>query len=99
MRASVSTSTLRDRRVSASARLSWKCSPLISARPFALFRKAKGRAEIKGLHFHDSRAEALTRLSRKVDVLTLARIVGHRDPRSLMIYYRESAEDIATRID
>ena len=64
----------------------------------ATFRKLRKRAGIQGLHFHDSRAEAATRLSSKVDVLTLARILGHRDVRSLMIYYRESAEDIAKRL-
>ena len=65
----------------------------------ALFRKAAKRAGVKDLHFHDSRAEALTRLSKKVDVLTLARISGHKDINLLMrVYYRESAEDIAARL-
>lgn len=65
----------------------------------ALFRKAKGRLKIEGLHFHDSRAEALTRLARRVDVLTLSKISGHSDLRMLSeVYYRESAEDIAARI-
>jgi integrase len=59
------------------------------------FRHARGKAGIVGLTFHDSRALALTRLSKKLDVLQLARVVGHRDPRSLMIYYRESAADMA----
>ena len=55
---------------------------------------------IKGLTFHDSRAYALTALARKVDVLTLAKISGHRDLRILSnTYYRESAEDIAQRLD
>lgn len=65
----------------------------------ALFRKAKLRCGITGLTFHDMRAEALTRLSKKVDVLTLARISGHKDIKMLMIYYRESAADIAARLD
>jgi integrase len=64
-----------------------------------LFRRAKLRLKIDGLHFHDSRAEALTRLARKVDVLTLSKISGHTDLRMLSsVYYRESAEDIAARI-
>lgn len=66
----------------------------------SLFRKARDSLRIQGLHFHDSRAEALTRLARKVDVMTLARISGHKDLRVLMeSYYRESAEDIASRLD
>lgn len=71
----------------------------------ALFRRAKARAQIDDLHFHDSRHEAITRLANKrdatgqriFDVLALARVVGHRDLRQLMIYYNESAEDLARR--
>jgi integrase len=62
------------------------------------FRRLRKKAGLLDLHFHDSRAEAATRISRKVDVLTLARILGHRDVKSLMTYYRESAEDIAKRL-
>jgi len=66
----------------------------------SLFRKATKRAMLEDLHFHDSRAEALTRLAaRKVDVMTLARISGHKDIALLhRVYYRESAEDIAARL-
>lgn len=65
----------------------------------ALFRKAKTRRRIKGLQFRDSRAEALTRLAKKVDVLTLSKISGHKDLEMLSrVYYRESEEDIAARI-
>ncbi len=54
---------------------------------------------IDGLHFHDARAEALTRLSRRMDVLTLSRISGHSDLSILSnTYYRESAADIAARL-
>ncbi len=62
------------------------------------FRKAKLRAMIEDLHFHDTRAEAITRLSKKVDILSLARITGHKDLRMLQIYYRETAEDIAKKL-
>lgn len=62
------------------------------------FRRLRRKARIDDLHFHDSRAEAATRLSRIVDALTLARILGHRNLKSLMVYYRESAEDIAKRL-
>jgi integrase len=66
----------------------------------ALFRSMRAKAEIEGLRFHDSRAYALTRLARKVDVLTLAKISGHRDLRILSnTYYRETAESIAKRLD
>lgn len=62
------------------------------------WRKLRDRAGVVGLTFHDSRHCAVTRLSRKLDVLALARMVGHRDIRMLQSYYNESAEDIARRL-
>lgn len=64
-----------------------------------LFSKLCAELLIDGLTFHDSRATALTLLSRRVDVLTLARISRHRDLKILLSsYYRESAEQISARI-
>lgn len=63
-----------------------------------MFRKAKTACGLAAVHFHDSRAEALTRLSDKLDVLELARMVGHRNPASLMMYYRKSAAEIAKKL-
>ena len=63
-----------------------------------LFRRAVARAGIQGLTFHDSRHEAITRLARRLDVLDLARMVGHRDLASLRIYYNATAEEIAGRL-
>lgn len=64
----------------------------------ANFRKLRAAAGIEGLHFHDSRATAITRLSKRLDPLTLARMVGHKNLNELMTYYRESAEDIAEKL-
>lgn len=65
----------------------------------ALFRKARDQAMVAGVHFHDSRATALTHLSRRVDLLTLARISGHRDVSLLAsTYFRESSAAIAARL-
>lgn len=76
-----------------------QCFTISSAVLDALFRKARDRLMIRDLHFHDTRAEALTRLSRKVDVMTLAKISGHKDLRILQsVYYRETAEQIAARL-
>lgn len=64
-----------------------------------LFRKVRDRLLIEDLHFHDSRAAALTRLSKRMDVLRLSRISGHRDLNQLLrAYYRESAADVAATI-
>jgi integrase len=65
----------------------------------ALFRKAKARCLIDDLMFHDTRHEAITRLAKKLQVLDLAKMVGHRDLRMLQIYYSETAADMADRLD
>lgn len=65
----------------------------------AQFRKVTSALMLDDLHFHDSRATALTHLSRKIDPLTLAKISGHRDLKVLMrSYYREQPEQIAARL-
>lgn len=64
----------------------------------ALFRRARNKAELADLTFHDSRHEALTRLAKKLQVLDLARMSGHRDLKSLMIYYNETASEIAAKL-
>lgn len=65
-----------------------------------LFRKAKERALIEDLHFHDTRREALTRLSKKFNVMELAKISGHRDLRILQsVYYAPNIEDLASKLD
>lgn len=65
----------------------------------ALFRKAKGRAMIENLTFHDSRHEAITRLAGKLSILELARVTGHRDLKMLQIYFNMSVADMAKKLD
>lgn len=61
-----------------------------------LFRKARDSQLIKDIHFHDARATALTHMAKKVDVMTLAKISGHRDLKILLnTYYRVNSSDIA----
>ena len=64
----------------------------------ALFRKAKAKAMIADLRFHDTRREGTSRLAKKVDVLTLARITGHKDLRMLLVYYQEDMSSVAERL-
>jgi integrase len=64
----------------------------------ALFRKGRDKAGIVGLHFHDSRHTAITRLAQRLPILDLARMVGHRDLRMLQVYYNPSAEELAQRL-
>lgn len=55
---------------------------------------------VDGLHFHDTRREATTRLSKKFDALELARITGHRDLKVLLsTYYRPTVQDLASKLD
>jgi integrase len=65
-----------------------------------LFRLACKEAGLEDIHFHDTRATACTRLAAnpKIDVLKLARILGHRDISSLRHYYRQTAEDLAKEL-
>ncbi len=64
-----------------------------------LFRRARDACGIEDLHWHDFRAEALTRLAKKVPIQALARMSGHSDINELMTYYRESPTDIALMLD
>lgn len=64
-----------------------------------LWRKLRDRAGVEGLTFHDSRHMAITRLSKKLDVLALARMVGHTNLNQLNSYYNETAEELAKRLD
>ena len=64
----------------------------------ATFRKARDKTLIKDLHFHDTRHEAITRLAKKLEVLDLARMTGHKDLKQLMIYYNATAEDLADKL-
>lgn len=71
----------------------------------ALFRKLRKRADIDtgdteaDLHFHDSRREALTRLSAIYQVQELAKISGHLDIRILVnTYYAPKPADLAAKL-
>ena len=65
-----------------------------------LFRRARDSCEISDLHFHDSRREALTRMSKKVNVMDLAKISGHRDVKILLnTYYAPDAANLADLLD
>lgn len=63
-----------------------------------IFRRSVKLAAIQNLTYHDTRHESITRLAQKLSILDLARVVGHRDIRSLMHYYDASAEEIAKRL-
>jgi len=65
-----------------------------------LFRIICQELEIKDLHFHDSRREGTSRLAQKVDVMTLAKITGHKTIQILLnTYYTVDMQDVANRLD
>ncbi|MGY1490698.1 tyrosine-type recombinase/integrase [Methylobacillus pratensis] len=65
----------------------------------ALFRRTREKAMLGGFTFHDTKHTACTRLAKKLTVFELARMVGTRDLKTLMIYYNESASNIAKKLD
>lgn len=78
------------------ARPPFEVDPSTGSTLFTRLAKSLG---IVGLTFHDSRATALTHLSRKVDVLQLARISRHKDIKLLnTTYFRATPESIARLI-
>jgi len=77
----------------------WRGWTVTSASLDALFRKARKAAGLSGFTFHDSRAEALTRMASKLDAFELARVSGHRDLKTLLArYYRATAAQIALKL-
>jgi integrase len=74
------------------------CFGITAASLDALFRKAKGNASIDDMTFHDSRHEAITRLAKKLNVLELARTVGHKNLNELQTYYNETAAELAKKL-
>ena len=64
-----------------------------------LFRRYSLRSGVENITFHDTRHEAITRLAKKLDVLSLARAVGHKDIKQLMTYYNETADEMAKLLD
>ena len=68
---------------------------------------SQGRLLKEGLNFHDGRATFATWAASpdpktgapRLDVLALARQTGHKNLKMLQRYYRESAQNIAKRLD
>ena len=55
-------------------------------------------AGLEGFTFHDSRHTVATWMARKVDVLTLCKIFGWRNPKMAMVYDNPKASNIAKRL-
>ena len=60
------------------------------------WRKARDLAGVEDLHYHDTKHEACTRLSRHIDVLALSHAIGTKDVKLLRdVYYADDAKRTA----
>lgn len=65
-----------------------------------LFRRARDAAGLRDLHYHDTRASAITRLAKKLSPYELAAMSGHRNLSQIMrTYYRPDPLDAAAKLD
>lgn len=62
------------------------------------FQRAVVRAEIVDFHFHDLRHCAVSKLAKKLSMHELAKMVGHRSPRSVMRYYKQDDADLVRKL-
>lgn len=57
-------------------------------------------AAVEDLNFHDSRHMAATWLSKKIDALALAKMLGHRNLKMLLnVYYKADAACLVDKLD
>lgn len=64
-----------------------------------LFLRTMKKLDVPHGTFHDTRHTAITRLSKKLDPLELARVVGHKNVNQLLAYYNPSTESLADKLD
>ena len=65
-----------------------------------VFRRALLRAGVEGMVFKDSRHEAATQMAKKLGVMDLAKITGHRDTKTLLnVYYNPTGEELAEKLN
>jgi len=62
------------------------------------FQRAVDRAGIPDFRFHDLRHCAVSRLAGKLSMHELAKVAGHRSPRSVMRYYKEDPDELVKKL-
>jgi integrase len=76
-----------------------KVFPLTANAVKKFWQRAMQQLNIDDLHFHDTRHEATSRFCEKgLQLLEVASITGHRDPRMLMRYTHLFAENLAEKL-
>jgi integrase len=63
------------------------------------FRAIKSGIKGADYTFHDTRHLAITRLSRKVDAMSLARLAGHKNLSMTLKYFNPDVKDLAKLLD
>lgn len=76
-----------------------RCFTVTARNASALFYKARKKAGIEGLTFHDSRHEAASRLARKLEFAHFVSVMGWRNPQQAMVYVNPSATELAQQLD
>jgi integrase len=65
----------------------------------AAFKRARKRAGLDDVRFHDLRRTAITRMSEKIpNVIELAAVSGHKSLMVLKLYYRPTASELARKL-
>lgn len=64
-----------------------------------IFRASCIELGINDLHFHDARHEATTRLAKIYQVLDLAKIIGHKDVHTLLVYYQPTINELVAKMN
>jgi integrase len=75
-----------------------KIIPLLANTLCEYFGDAKKAAGLNHLVFHDTRHEATTLLSKKLSVLELASVTGHKDMKSLKRYYNPKPGELSSKL-
>jgi len=76
-----------------------KAFPLKPNTVSMIFLRITRRTGLIDVHFHDLRHTAITRLSKKFNILELATISGHKSLKMLQRYTHIKAEDLVGKID
>jgi integrase len=78
---------------------SGKVIPLAAQTMEAAFKRARDRAKVSNLRFHDLRHTATTRMAQKLsNVIELAAVTGHQTIQMLRRYYHPNPEALALKL-
>ena len=72
--------------------------PLHSGSFGTAFREMCKELGIVDLHFHDTRHEAVSRLARIYPLMQLSAVIGHRDIKSLKVYYNPTIQELVQHL-